>query len=74
MNGCVRNHATLPCENSVMDTCFAETSTDELIQEIENLEDSYAEALKDDIDVASLSGLWSHIKTLKKELHLRMNS
>jgi hypothetical protein len=40
----------------------------DFVREVEELEDSYAEALADGIDARSLSVIWQRIKMLKQEI------
>ena len=67
------NRTRLP-KIAVMDLGVLDVTTEEMIREIENLEDIYAEALKDEMDAVSLNRIWSQIKALKKELYIKLNS
>jgi hypothetical protein len=42
--------------------------TENLIREIQELEDAYAEALGDEADASTLSSLWQRIKMLNSEI------
>ena len=44
---------------------------DDLQLELTNLEDSYAEALKDEASRATLTFIWERIKELQSEIDLR---
>ena len=41
---------------------------EDLVREVQQLEDSYAEALADDTDARTLSVLWNRIKTLNNQI------
>jgi Lhr-like helicase len=41
---------------------------EQIIHELNELEDVYAECMKDDVDVSTLNYIWEKIKGLKKEL------
>lgn len=43
-------------------------SCEHLLREIQELEDSYAEALGDEADAHTLSNLWHRIKVLNREM------
>ena len=43
-------------------------SQQDFVREIQELEDSYAEALADGLDARSLSSIWQRIKMLKHEI------
>lgn len=46
-------------------------ATNEILQRITDLEDTYAEALKDKMDVHGLNRIWRRIKELQTELSQR---
>ena len=41
---------------------------EDLVREVQQLEDSYAEALADDTDARTLSVLWNRIKALNNQI------
>jgi hypothetical protein len=45
--------------------------TEVLLKEIQELEDSYAEALADEADAQTLSALWNKIKVLNRQIEQR---
>jgi hypothetical protein len=47
---------------------LADRSINSLEEEISELEDTYADCLKDEVESSILKGLWGRIKELKKEL------
>jgi|GEM_PF-4530183 len=49
-------------------------SPEELEKEIPELEDAYAEALRDEADATVLNFIWSHIRAIKAELEQRVNN
>jgi hypothetical protein len=49
---------------------LASTDTNELKQQLAELEDLYAEQLADDLDAKALSRLWEMIKKLRQQLQL----
>lgn len=46
-------------------------SCEHLLREIQELEDSYAQALGDEADANTLSNLWHRIKLLNREMEQR---
>ena len=44
---------------------------EQIIHELNELEDVYAECMKDDVDISTLNSIWEKIKGLKKELEQR---
>jgi len=48
-------------------------SFENLLKEVQELEDSYAEALADEVDAQSLCCIWHRIKFLNRELDQREN-
>lgn len=50
---------------------YNELSTEELVQHLQELEHSYAEAFADDADSSALSALWEKIKELKTAISRR---
>jgi len=51
-----------------MYTEHANSSRQKLIEEIQELEDAYAEALSDNTDARTLSALWDRIKMLTYQM------
>jgi len=49
-------------------------SLSEMETEICDLEDAYAEALKDSVDTSTLNSIWIRIKALRKEIGQRRES
>lgn len=41
---------------------------EELVREVQQLEDAYAEAFSDEADIRTLSSLWERIKQLNKTI------
>lgn len=54
-----------------MDSNVRQMATKEIEQHIGELEEAYAEALKNHADVHELSRIWGRIKELKTELQKR---
>ena len=50
---------------------YQNASVENLLKEVQELEDSYAEALADEVDAQSLSFIWYRIKILNRELNQR---
>jgi hypothetical protein len=50
---------------------YQNLSIENLLKEAQELEDSYAEALADEVDARSLSVLWHRIKALNHEIDQR---
>jgi hypothetical protein len=50
---------------------YQNASTENLLKEVRELEDSYAEALADEVDAQSLSFIWHKIKILNREIDQR---
>lgn len=47
---------------------YARRSPEQIIHELNELEDVYAECMKDDVDIETLNYIWEKIKGLKNEL------
>jgi hypothetical protein len=47
---------------------YRKLSVENIIEEIHEMEDAYAEALGDETDARTLSALWQEIKILKNEI------
>lgn len=50
-----------------------QTNRNEIEREVEELEDAYAEAFVDNVDVRSLANVWDRIKTLRRHIEGRGN-
>jgi hypothetical protein len=51
-----------------MESQISNASIDLLEKELQELEDSYAECLADDVDLGTLRMLWLRMKAIKREL------
>jgi hypothetical protein len=52
---------------------LTERSTSSIEEEISELEDAYADCLKDEVESGTLNLLWRRIKALKQEISRRKN-
>ena len=56
-----------------MHSNYRPITREDIIHEVQELEDAYADALADEVDARSLSALWERIKMLKREVDEHVN-